>query len=102
MIYEAIEQENSPQIRKFLLGGFTSMIQLCTRMMPVGNPAASNHYTYFSSPGWTQHSYWSASRFMKESVWDKFEGAVAGPQGILDGKTESSGLMRALKLTADS
>ena len=51
MIYEAIEQESSPQLKKFLLGAFTSMIHLCTRMMPVGNPAPSNHYTFFSSPG---------------------------------------------------
>ena len=63
MIHEAIEEESSPQLRKFLLGAFTSMIHLCTRMMPVGNPAPSNHYTFFSSPGWTQHSYWSAARY---------------------------------------
>jgi 16S rRNA G966 N2-methylase RsmD len=101
VIYEAIEAENSPQLKKFLLGAFSSMIHLCTRMMPVGNPAPSNHYTYFSSPGWTQHSYWSASRFMEQNVWDKFEGALTGPQGIILAKNESNELLGDVKVTDD-
>jgi 16S rRNA G966 N2-methylase RsmD len=101
MIYEAIEQENSPQLKKFLLGAFTSMIHLCTRMMPVGSPAPSNHYTFFSSPGWTQHSYWSAPRYMEQNVWDKFEGAVTGNQGIINAKNESNEWLGGVKVTDD-
>jgi 16S rRNA G966 N2-methylase RsmD len=101
MIYEAIEQEASPQLKKFLLGAFTSMIHLCTRMMPVGNPAPSNHYTFFSSPGWTQHSYWSASRYMEQNVWDKFEGAVTGNQGIINAKNETNEHLGNVKVTGD-
>jgi putative DNA methylase len=101
MIYEAIEQENSPQLRKFLTGAFTSMIHLCTRMMPVGNPAPSNHYTFFSSPGWTQHSYWSAPRYMEQNVWDKFEGAVTGHQGIINAKNETNEFLGDVKTTDD-
>ncbi len=101
MLYEAIERETSPQMRKFLLGAFTSMIHLCTRMMPVGMPAESNHYTYFSSPGWTQHSYWSAGRFLEQNVWDKFEGALIGPQGIINAKNESNEALGKVKLTDD-
>ena len=101
MLYEAVQLENSPQMRRFLLGGFTSMIHLCTRMMPVGNPAESNHYTFFSSPGWTQHSYWSAPRFLEQNVWDKFEGAVKGPQGIVNAKAESNEALGEVKLTDD-
>jgi 16S rRNA G966 N2-methylase RsmD len=101
MIYEAIEEENSPQLKKFLLGAFTSMIHLCTRMMPVGNPAPSNHYTFFSSPGWTQHSYWSAPQFMEQNVWEKFEGAVIGHQGIINAKNESNELLGDVKVTDD-
>ncbi len=101
MIYEAIEQEASPQLKKFLLGAFSSMIHLCTRMMPVGNPAPSNHYTYFSSPGWTQHSYWSAPRYMEQNVWDKFESAVTGNQGIINAKNETNELLRDVKVTDD-
>jgi 16S rRNA G966 N2-methylase RsmD len=101
MIYEAIEQEGSPQLKKFLLGAFTSMIHLCTRMMPVGTPAPSNHYTFFSSPGWTQHSYWSALHYMEQNVWDKFEGAVTGNQGIINAKNESNELLGDVKVTND-
>ncbi len=100
-LYEAIQQERSPSIRKFLMGAFTSMIHLCTRMMPVGNPQPSNHYTYFSSPGWTQHSYWSAKRFMEQNVWKCFESAVTGHQGILKAKEESDRVLPHVKLTTD-
>ncbi len=101
MIYEAIEQESSPQLRKFLLGAFTSMIHLCTRMMPVGNPGEGNHQTLFSSPGWTQHSYWSAPRFLEQNVWEKFESAVTGHQGIINAKNESNELLGDVKVTDD-
>jgi 16S rRNA G966 N2-methylase RsmD len=101
MLYEAIEVESSPLLRKFLEGAFTSMVHLCTRMMPVGIPAPSNHYTYFSSPGWTQHSYWSADQFMEQNVWDKFEGAVIGHQGLINAKNESNELLGDVKLTDD-
>ncbi len=101
MVFDAIRAEPSPQLRKFLLGAFTSMVHLCTRMMPVGNPAPSNHYTFFSSPGWTQHSYWAAPRFMEQNVWDKFESAVTGHQGLINAKNESNELLRDVKLTDD-
>lgn len=101
MLHEAIMEENSPQLRKFLLGAFTSMIHLCTRMMPVGNPAPSNHYTYFSSPGWSQHSYWSAEVFMEQNVWDKFESAMLGHQGLMKAKEESNELLGKVRLTTD-
>ena len=71
------------------MGAFSSMVHLCTRMMPVGNPQPTNHYTFFSSPGWTQHSYWSAPWFMEQNAWDKFAGAVIGPQGIINAKADS-------------
>jgi 16S rRNA G966 N2-methylase RsmD len=100
-LHEAIQEESSPLLRKFLMGAFTSRIHLCTRMMPVGNPQPSNHYTYFSSPGWTQHSYWSAKEFMEQNVWETFESAVTGHQGLLKAKEESNRLLDGLKLTDD-
>jgi putative DNA methylase len=100
-LYESIQSEPSPQIRSFLLGAFTSMVHLCTRMMPVGNPKSTNHYTYFSSPGWTQHSYWSAARFMEQNVWKQFESAVLGHQGLLKAKQESNRLLPKVKITTD-
>lgn len=99
MLHEAIIAESSLQLRKFLLGAFTSMIHLATRMMPVGNPAPSNHYTFFSSPGWSQHSYWSAERYMEQNVWKLFESAVLGHQGLMKAKEQSNELLGKVKLT---
>ena len=101
MVYAAIEAESSPSLRKFLLGAFTSMIHLCTRMMPVCEPAPSHHATFFSSPGWTQHTYWSAPQFMEQNVWDKFESSMIGHQGLIKAKTESNALFDDVKLTDD-
>jgi DNA-directed RNA polymerase subunit RPC12/RpoP len=55
-LHAAIEEDSSRIGKRFLMGAFTSMVHLCSRMMPVGRPQPTNHYTYFSSPGWTQHS----------------------------------------------
>jgi 16S rRNA G966 N2-methylase RsmD/DNA-directed RNA polymerase subunit RPC12/RpoP len=101
ILHQAIQSERSPLLRKFLMGAFTSMIHLCTRMMPVGNPTPTVHYTYFSSPGWTQHSYWSAPRFMEQNVWDRFQGAVNGHQGLVNAQNERAKLLPKIKLTDD-
>ena len=67
------------------------MIHLCTRMMPVGNPGeVQSPHMILVPPGWTQHSYWSAPRFMEQNVWEKFESAVTGHQGIINAKNESN------------
>ena len=100
MLYEAIEQESSLQLRKFLVGAFTSMIHLCTRMCPALAPGEDNHQTAFSST-WTQHSYWSAPRYLESNVWEKFESAVTGHQGIINAKNESNELLGDVKLTDD-
>jgi 16S rRNA G966 N2-methylase RsmD len=100
MIHEAIEQENSPQLRKFLMGAFTSMIHLCTRMCPALSPGEGNHQTAFSST-WTQHSYWSAPRYLESNVWEKFESAMTGPQGIIKAKNESNEVLGQVKVTDD-
>lgn len=100
MIRESIEAENSPQLKKFLLGAFSSMIHLCTRMCPALSPGEGNHQTAFSST-WTQHSYWSAPRYLEANVWDKFESAVNGHQGIINAKNESNELLGDVKVTDD-
>jgi 16S rRNA G966 N2-methylase RsmD len=99
-LYEAIEQEHSPLLRKFLLGAFSSMIHLCTRMCPALAPGEGNHQTAFSST-WTQHSYWSAPRYLEAHVWEKFESAVTGHQGLIKAKVESNQLLGDVKVTND-
>jgi 16S rRNA G966 N2-methylase RsmD len=100
-LYESIEKEPDDQLREAFLATFTSMVHLCTRMLPVGNPQPTNHYTYFSSPGWTQHSFWSAPRYMEQAVWEKFESAVIGHQGILNAKEEANKILPKVRITHD-
>jgi 16S rRNA G966 N2-methylase RsmD len=97
---EAIQEEKSPQLRKFLMGAFTSMIHLCTKMCPALKPGEGNHQTGFSST-WTQHSYWSAKEFMEQNVWLKFESAVTGHQGLMKAKEESNRVLDGLKISDD-
>lgn len=89
-LMEAIEAESNRDQRDFLKIAFTSMVHNVTSMMPVGNPKPSNHYTFFSSPGWTQHSYWFTPIFMEQNVWKLFKSAIEGHQGLLKGKKESN------------
>jgi hypothetical protein len=100
ILHESIEQESSPQMRRFLLGAFTSMIHLCTRMCPALEAGEGNHQTAYSST-WTQHSYWSAKRHLEQNVWEKFESSVTGAQGIINAKNESNEALGAVKVTED-
>lgn len=86
---EAITEEPSKDLRDFLKIGFSSMIHLCSKMVPAISATAGSHQTPFSST-WTQHSYWSASNFMEQNVWNKFESAIKGNQGLLRAKSDSN------------
>jgi DNA modification methylase len=83
ILMEAIELETSKDLKDFLKIGFSSMLHLCSSMTPV-------RPTRPMSSAWTQHSYWSASEFMEQNVWDKFESAIIGKQGLIRAKEESN------------
>jgi len=100
-LMEAIEDEVDRNLKDFLKIGFTSIVHLATKMMPVGEPKPTNHYTYFSSPGWTQHSYWYADRFMEQEVWKLFESAINGHQGLIKAKVESNKYFQSVKFAKD-
>lgn len=92
-LMEAIEDEPKKDLRDFLKIAFSSMSHLCTRMMPV-RPTRP-----FSSV-WSQHSYWSANEFMELNVWDRFNSAINGPQGLLKAKVESNKLFKDIKIAS--
>ena len=81
----AIEKEPTKDLRDFLKIGFSSLVHLCTKMMPV-RPTRP-----FSSV-WNEHSYWSANEFMESNVWNRFESAINERQGLIKAKTESNAL----------
>jgi len=100
-LIKAIEEEPNKKLRDFLKIAFTSMSHLASKMMPVGNPKPTNHYTYFSSPGWTQHSYWAVPHFMEQNVWDLFVSALMGHQGLINAKNESNEVFGNVRITND-
>ncbi|MBI4022386.1 MAG: DNA adenine methylase, partial [Candidatus Andersenbacteria bacterium] len=93
-LMEAIEEEPNQDLRDFLKVGFSSMVHLCTTMCPISE---GGHFTPFSS-AWTQHSYWFASGpFMEQNVWNKFESAIVGHQGLMKAKKESNEYFRDVR-----
>lgn len=96
----AIEEESNENLKDFLKIGFSSMSHLCSRMIAISNPSETSHHTAFSSTGWTQHSYWYAKNFMEQNVWNKFDGAINGHQGIMKAKAESNKYFKDVKFAS--
>lgn len=82
-LMKVIEEEKNKDLRDFLKIGFSSMVHLSTKMCPV-RPTRP-----FSS-AWTEHSFWYAEEFMEQNVWERFESAIIGRQGLIEGKKESN------------
>jgi DNA modification methylase len=97
-LMEAIEEEPLKDLKDFLKMAFSSMVHLCSRMIAISNPTPTSHHTSFSSTGWTQHSYWYASRFMEQNVWNKFDSAINGHQGLIKAKAESNSYFKQIKI----
>lgn len=93
-LMRAIEEEPDALLRDFLKVTFTSMVHLCTRMRPEDQPGRRP----FSGAGWTQHSYWSAPRFIEVDVWQTFDRAFQGRQSILEAKEDSNPLFHETRI----
>ncbi len=98
ILMNSIEKEEDKKLKDFLKIAFSSMVHLCTTMVPALNPAETNHQTAFSSV-WTQHSYWYAREFMEQNVWNKFESSIVGHQGLIKAKIESNKFFEGVKIT---
>lgn len=83
ILRDAIESETDRKLKFLLKVAFTSMVHLCTRMMPV---RPSRPFSGF----WAEPSYWYAPANMEQNVWREFESAMVGRQGLLVAKQESN------------
>lgn len=92
-LMESIEKEPNRDTKDFLKGGFTSMVHLCGRLLAAGRPG----YRPFSGVGWNQQSYWYAAEYLEANVWDKFDNAINGKQGLLVAKTEANKFFKDVK-----
>lgn len=91
ILRNAIEQESNSELRFMLKMAFTSMVHLCTCMMPV---RPSRPFSGF----WAEPSYWYAPLFMEQNVWREFESAVIGRQGLLAAKAESNKELKDVRI----
>ncbi|MCI0496548.1 DNA adenine methylase, partial [candidate division KSB1 bacterium] len=95
ILMQAIEAEENKNIREILKLSFSSMVHLCSKMTPISK---AGHFTPFSS-AWIQHSYWYPSGpHMEQNVWQKFDSAVNGPQGIIRAKAETNQFFNKIKV----
>jgi 16S rRNA G966 N2-methylase RsmD len=95
ILRDAIEKEPKPELRFMLKMAFTSMVHLCSRMSPISE---AGHFTPFSS-AWTQHSYWYPSGFyMEQNIWNKFDSAINGHQGLIKAKKQSNDELKDIRL----
>ena len=78
---EGTEQERVA--KDLFLFSFTSMVHLCSRMTPI---RPSRPYSSF----WATNSYWLPRFFMESNVWEKFESAIIGPQGLIAAKRDAN------------
>ncbi len=99
-LMEAIEKEVNKEVKDFLKIALTSMVHLCSKMVPAISPTPGSHQTSFSST-WSQHSYWYAGRFMEQNVWKLFESAINGHQGLIKAKIESNRYFQNVKFAKD-
>src|SRR4030067_1335490 len=97
LLMKAIQEEPSDIIRDFLKIAFSSMVHLCSKMCPISE---AGHFTPFSS-AWIHHTYWYPSGpCMEQNVWDKFEMAINGHQGLLKAKVETNKLFSSKKIAS--
>jgi transcription elongation factor Elf1 len=92
-LMDAIEKESNNDLCDFLKIAFSSMVHLCSRLLPEGRPG----YRPFSGVGWNQQSYWYVPRFMESNVWLKFENAINGTQGLVRAKIEANKLFGKIR-----
>jgi 16S rRNA G966 N2-methylase RsmD len=93
-LMETIEKESNRDLKDFLRIGFSSMVHLCTRMMP-------DRPTRPLSSVWNEHSYWYANTYMESNVWEKFESAIIGKQGLIKAKEESNKYFKHIRFASD-
>jgi 16S rRNA G966 N2-methylase RsmD len=91
ILRDAVEQEADLDIRFMLKMAFTSMVHLCSQMMPV---RPSRPFSGF----WAEPSYWYTPVHMEQNVWEEFESAVVGRQGLLSAKVESNQELKDVRL----
>ncbi len=75
--------QDTRALKSLFLFSFSSIVHLCSIMTPI---RPSRPYSSF----WATNSYWIPPKFMESNVWEKFESAIMGPQGLVAGKRDAN------------
>ncbi len=90
LLLHRINQISPQDLRSSFLFAFSSMVHLASKMTPV-RPTRP-----FSS-SWIQPSYWYCPHNMESNVWELFERAIIGKQGLLKAKRDLNRKIQNIK-----
>ncbi|UCG04106.1 MAG: DNA adenine methylase [Candidatus Heimdallarchaeota archaeon] len=82
-LYDQIKKIDDLELQEVFKFAFSSMTHLASKMTPV---RPSRPY----SSAWVQQSYWYCPNNMESNVWNLFERAVIGRQGLVKAKENLS------------
>lgn len=98
ILFNQIEKIHDKQVRDIFRFAFTSMVHLASKMCPVAKEGGRGHWSKFSATSfWAVQSYWVPPKNMESNVWMLFDSAINGPQGIINGKTDSNSQISSFK-----
>jgi len=90
ILYHEIESLEENLLRDLMKFRFTSIVHLASKLTP-------DRPTRPFSSFWAMHSYWIPPVFMESNVWQLFESAILGRQGLLKGKEDSNEAIKYYK-----
>ncbi|MFX0207438.1 MAG: DNA methyltransferase [Candidatus Hodarchaeota archaeon] len=89
-LYDRIKKIDDVELQEAFKFAFSSMTHLASKMTPV-RPSRP-----FSS-AWVQQSYWYCPYNMESNVWNLFERAIIGRQGLISAKKSMSEVFKDKK-----
>ncbi|MBU2639015.1 MAG: hypothetical protein KJ955_08635 [Nanoarchaeota archaeon] len=90
ILFEHISKLKDDKIREIFNFAFTSLSHLASKLTPVRPTRPMSSF-------WAIQSFWVPPLFMESNVWHLFESAIYGPQGIIEGKTDSNSQIQHYK-----
>jgi len=90
ILYHEIESLEENLLSDLMKFRFTSIVHLASKLTP-------DRPTRPFSSFWAMHSYWIPPVFMESNVWQLFESAIQGRQGLLKGKEDSNEAVKYYK-----
>ncbi|MBI4727168.1 hypothetical protein HY768_08105 [candidate division TA06 bacterium] len=90
IIFNSLSKIEDKKIQNVFKLAFTSLSHLASKLTPV-------RPTRQMSSFWAMHSFWVPPIFMETNVWQLFDSAINGPQGIISGKKDSNKKIQLFK-----